>query len=132
MLLNKKILYPELSYRINRLLFETHNRLGRYRNEKQYADFFESLLKENGIKYAREYALPPSFPGEKQGRNIIDFIVEDKIIIEFKAKDIITKDDYFQVQRYLVSANKELGMAVNFRQKVLRPKRILNVSLFKK
>ena len=132
MLRNKNILYPELSYRLNKLFFETHNNLGRYRNEKQYADYFEKLLRRDNIKYLREYALLPSFDGEKERRNIIDFIVDDKIIIEFKTKTIITKDDYFQVQRYLVSANKELGVIVNFRQVTIKPKRVLNTSLFKR
>jgi len=132
MLKNRNILYPELSYKINSLLFETHNNLGRYRNEKQYADYFEELLKRDGIAYLREYALPPSFNGEKGRRNIIDFIVGDKIIIEFKTKTIITKDDYFQVQRYLVSSKKELGIIVNFRQVTIKAKRVLNTSMFKR
>ncbi len=132
MLKNKNILYPELSYKINSLLFETHNNLGRYRNEKQYADYFEKLLKEDGIGYLREYVLPPSFDGERKRRNVIDFIVDDKIIIEFKTETIITKDDYFQVQRYLVSSKKELGIIVNFRRESIQPKRVLNTSLFKR
>lgn len=45
MLKNKNIIYPELSYKITGLLFEIHRELGKYRNEKQYADYFENLLK---------------------------------------------------------------------------------------
>jgi hypothetical protein len=43
-----------------------------------------------------------------------------------KAKPIISKDDYFQMRRYLVSYKKKLGLVINFRQVYLRPKRILN------
>jgi len=124
--INKNILYPELSYKICGLCFYIHNKLGRYRNEKQYADAFECLLKENKIKYLREKSLPPSFKGEKDKRNTPDFIVVDKIIVDLKAKDFITKEDYFQMRRYLVSYNKELGLIINFRQKYLYPKRVLN------
>ena len=42
----EKILYKDLSCKINGLLFKTHKELGKYRNEKQYADFIENLLKE--------------------------------------------------------------------------------------
>jgi len=59
-------------------------------------------------------------------RCVIDFIIEDKIIIEFKTKDYITKEDYYQVKRYLITLNLELGILVNFRQKRLAPKRVLN------
>lgn len=124
--INKDILYPELSYKICGLCFNIHNKLGRYRNEQQYADAFEKLLKTNKIKYVREGPLPPSFSGEKERRNIPDFLIEDKIIIDLKAKEFTEKQDYFQMQRYLVSCNKELGLIINFRRKYLYPKRILN------
>jgi GxxExxY protein len=124
--INKNIIYPELSYKICGIFFQIHNKLGRYRNEKQYADALENLLKENKISYIREKALPSSFLGEKEKRNIPDFIIEDRIIVDLKAKNLITKEDYFQMKRYLASYNRELGLLVNFRQKYLYPKRILN------
>jgi len=126
-----KIFYPELSYIIYGLFYKIHNQLGRFRNEKQYADAFEELLKENKINYVREFALPVSFKGEKKRRNIPDFILDDKIIIDFKAKRIITKEDYYQMRRYLTSYKKKLGILVNFRQPSLAPKRILNTELLK-
>jgi len=123
---NNNLIYKDLSYKITGILFAIHNELGRYKNEKQYADKFEQILKEEEIKYLREINLPPSFQGEKKYRNKIDFIIEDKIIIDFKAKTLITKEDYFQMQRYLTTYKKKLGIIVNFRQKYLKPKRIIN------
>ena len=38
----------------------------------------------------------------------------------------ITKEDYFQMQRYLHSAKMKLGLIVNFHSYYLYPKRILN------
>jgi len=126
---NKNILYPELSYLIYGFLFKVHNSLGRFRNEKQYSDAFEEILKKDDVYYQREFRLPQSFRGERPGRNIPDFIIEDIIIVEFKAKRLITKEDYYQVRRYLSSYGKKLGILVNFRQKSLTPKRILNNEL---
>ena len=123
---NKNILYPELSYLIYGLCYKVHNELGRYRSEKQYADAFEEVLKKNVINYEREKALPSSFDGEKGRRNIPDFIIEDKIIVDFKAKRLITKEDYYQMRRYLASYKKELGLIINFREYYLKPKRVLN------
>jgi len=124
-----KIIHPKLSYQITGLLFETHNKLGCYRNEKQYADYFEQLLKNHRIVHQRETPIKQSFQGERPNRNIPDFIIENTVIIDFKAKRIITKKDYYQMKRYLISANKELGILANFRQKYLTPKRILNPNL---
>lgn len=124
--INKNILYPELSYKICGLCFYVHNKLGRYCNEKQYADALQNIFKEESIKFVREKPLPTAFQGEQEKRNIPDFIIDDKIIVELKAKPFILKEDYFQLKRYLVSYRKELGLIINFRQKYIYPKRILN------
>ena len=126
MQINEKVVYPELSYKICGLCFRVHNMLGRYRNEKQYADALENLLKNDNISYKREFPIPISFNGERDRRSIVDFIIEDKIIVELKSREVVLKDDYMQTMRYLVSYNKKLGLVFNFRQKYLRPKRILN------
>ncbi len=121
-----KVLHPDLSYKICGLCFKVHNELGRFRSEKSYADALEELLKKNNINYKREQSLSSSFKGEQKRRNIPDFIIENKIILDLKAKRIILKEDYFQMKRYLVASNKKLGLIVNFRQKYISPKRILN------
>ncbi len=121
-----KLVYKELSYKIVGLLYKTHQELGTFRNEKQYADYFEKLLTKEKIKYVREYRFNDIKYGGNKARCIIDFIIKDKIILEFKTKDFITKADYFQVKRYLVTLNLKLALLINFRQKRLSPKRILN------
>ncbi len=121
-----KVIYPELSYKITGVLYKVHNELGRFCNEKQYGDFIEKLLKEDDIKYEREKILPESFEGEHKGRNKLDFIIDNKIILELKAKRVLPREDYYQIKRYLEALNLKLAMLVNFRDKYLKPKRILN------
>jgi len=123
-----KLIYPDLSYKINGVLFAVHNELGKFRNEKQYCDGIESHFKDLNISYKRELILPPSFEKEFSGRNRTDFIVEDKIILEIKTKRFLAREDYYQIKRYLIALNKKLGIIVNFRKNFLEPKRILNSS----
>lgn len=125
--IDKKVLHPELSYKICGLCYKVHNEFGRFMNEQQYADALENLLKSENIKYEREKPLPPSFEGENQKRNIPDFIIEDTIILDLKAKRVTTKEDYYQIKRYLNAFNKELGLIVNFREYYLKPKRVLSL-----
>ncbi len=127
-----KCLYKELSYEIVGLLFKVHKDLGRFRNEKQCGDYFEKLLQQKGLKYIREYRFNDHQYGNGDVRCTVDFIIEDKIIIELKTRDSLTKDDYYQVKRYLVTLNLHLGILVNFRQPRLVPKRILNGSYYEK
>jgi len=87
-----KVIYPELSYKLTGILFSIHNELGRYYKEKQYQDIFEVKLQKANIKYEREKKLPisPEIIG-----NQIDFCIENKILVEFKAKKFLTKEDYY-------------------------------------
>ena len=120
-----KVIYPELSYKITGLFYEVHNNLGRFCREKQYGDELNTLLLRSGINFKREASLVDF--GKNVSGNIADFIVDDKIIVELKAKNFITKEDYYQMLRYLESSKMKLGLLVNFRNVHLKPKRIINL-----
>lgn len=121
-----KLIHPELSYKVYGFLYYVHNKLGRFRKEKEYADALEIIFKENSIKYTRETRVDNSILGKKFSLYRLDFVIEDKILIEIKSKPLITKDDYYQLKRYLDTKNLKLGLLVNFRNKYLKPKRIAN------
>jgi hypothetical protein len=89
-----KLIYPELSYGLTGLFFDAQNTAGRYAREKQYGDKIERRLGELKIPYTRELVIPGSGEG-------VYFLVDDKITVEIKAKRIIGKEDYYQLQRYL-------------------------------
>ena len=120
-----RLLFPKLSYQLTGLCFQVHKELGRFCREKQYADRLEALLKDNGLKYVREFSIHKLRENSPLG-NTIDFLIEEKIIIDLKAKKYLTKEDYYQMLRYLQSARLELGLIINFRSTYLKPKRILN------
>ena len=124
--MKKEIVYKELSYKLNGILFTVHNELGRYRNEKQYCDLIEKYLKDFNIPYEREKILPANFVGEKRGRSKVDFMIDDKIFLEIKSKPFLEKLDYYQARRYLVSFRKRLAILVNFHQRYIAPKRVLS------
>lgn len=118
--MRQELIHPELSYKLTGLCFEAHNEIGRYGKEKQYANFIESRLREISIPYKREIIIADT-------GNIFDFLIEDKIILELKSKRIITKVDYYQIQRYLQISNLRLCILVNFRDEYIKPKRIVRI-----
>ena len=121
-----EIIYKDLSYKLNGIFFNVHNKLGRFCNHNQYCDAIEILLKEKGIDYKREVKIPIQFKDSNIEGNQLDFVIEDSIIVDVKAKKYITKQDYIQMQRYLKVTGYKLGIVVNFREQSLRPKRIIN------
>jgi len=46
--------------------------------------------------------------------NKADFVIENKIVVDLKAKKYITRKDYKQMLRYLRAGNYKLGLIVNF------------------
>ena len=121
----EKIIYKDLCYELTGIFFKVQDRMGRFCKERQYADELERWLIERKIKYKREFSLN-NLEGNDVKGNIVDFIVENKLLVDLKAKKFITKEDYFQMQRYLISANLKLGLIVNFRETYLKPKRVIN------
>jgi len=121
-----KIIYPELSYKIVGISYKIQNELGRFCTEKQYANAFDKELKGLKITHEREKYLPVLMNNEGVGKNWVDFIIEGKIAVDLKAKPYIERSDYYQMQRYLNLMNIKLGLIINFQNKYLKPKRVLN------
>lgn len=125
-----KIIYPELSYIIVGILFEVHTALGNRYHEKYYQRAVAVKLKNKKIPYKQELVVDLSIDNEKIGKYFLDFLIEDKIVLELKAKPLLTKSDYKQVQGYLNSAKLKLGILANFYTDSLEYKRILNSKEF--
>ena len=121
-----KIIYPELSYLLCGILYKIHNKLGRFCREKNYSDALKIELEQAQIPFNKEAISSIAYAQDKINTGRCDFLIADKIIIELKAKTFITKDDYYQLLRYIRSKNIRLGLLVNFRNKYLKPKRIAN------
>ena len=114
----EKLIYPELSYILTGVCFEVHNKLGRFAREKQYKDLLEKRLKEIKIPYEREFKI------EKTG-NTVDFLIDNKIIVEIKSSSYTTRVDEKQLYYYLRNSNYEIGLLVNFSTPKLYIKRII-------
>ena len=78
------LLYPELSYKIVGTLFQVSNKLGGGYLEKYYQKAVAECLKTEGLKFAEQVHAPFMFNGVKIGQCFLDFLIEDKIILELK------------------------------------------------
>ena len=123
-----ELIHHNLSYKISGLLFKVHNKLGRFYREIQYGDLLEVELKNAGLNFEREKFLPIEDISKNDQSNKVDFLIEDKILLDIKAKKFITKEDYFQMQRYLKCSKLELGLIVNFRNTYIKAQRVINLS----
>lgn len=120
------LVYPELSYRIVGILFKEHSKLGNRYQEKYYQRAVEVALKDEDLSYKREIAVDLEFNEVNIGKYILDFLIEEKVVLELKAIPRLTRNDFKQVSNYLKAKNLRLGILANFRGEKLDYCRILN------
>ncbi len=123
---NKEILYKDLSYKIVGLLFKIKRELGLGHKEKIYANAFEIELKNSGINFEREKEIQLIYNDNVVGKYKPNFIIEDKVIIEFKALPLVTKRDKKQIWHYLRGTKYTLALLVNFGKKDVEIYRIVH------
>jgi GxxExxY protein len=114
------LIYPELSYQIIGILFEVYNQLGSGYHEKYYQKAVALQLKENKVSFKEQVYTPLIFKEEIIGKNFLDFLIEDKIILEIKKGDRFSKKHIEQILNYLKTTNLKLGILANFGLKDLK------------
>ncbi|MDP2676874.1 MAG: GxxExxY protein [bacterium] len=122
------IVYPELSYKINGILFDVFKEMGFGYQEKYYGKALAVRLTEEGLKFKEQVSMPIQYHAEDIGRYIFDFLIEDRIILELKKGDYFRKENMEQVIGYLKASGLRLGLLANFTRNGVRIRRILNIN----
>lgn len=122
-----KVIYPELSYKIVGILFEVYNNLGYGYQEKYYQRAIEKAFKENGIKFKGQFFIKLKYKEEDIGFYLIDFLIEDRVVLEIKVGDYFSIKNINQTHAYLVATNLKLAILANFTSRGIVFRRILNL-----
>ncbi|MBI2075562.1 MAG: GxxExxY protein [Candidatus Harrisonbacteria bacterium] len=120
------ILYPELSYAINGTLFKVFEDLGYGYQERIYQRAAAVAFTEAGIKFSEQVHTPLVYEGQTIGRYFLDFLIEDKIVLEMKQGNYFKKQNMDQIIGYLKANNLKLGLIANFTRNGVQVRRILN------
>jgi len=110
----KDLLYKDLVYKIQGVLFEIYKTIGAGFKESIYQNAIEKELNIQEIRFEKERSLKIKYKEKLVGTYRPDFIVEDKVILEIKA--VPEMPTYFEVQlfNYLKATDYKLGLLVNF------------------
>ncbi|MEK7627199.1 MAG: GxxExxY protein [Patescibacteria group bacterium] len=123
----EKIIYPELSCRIIGIAFKVFNELGFGMNEKYYQRAIERELKKEKIDYQKEKVVKLTYNSQSIGNYRLDFIIDNKIIIELKVRPRLGYVHIKQALSYLKSTNIKLAILVYFTCDGVKYRRILNI-----
>jgi len=98
-----------------------HRELGPGLLESVYQCCLSEEIKLKGLKVLEEVYLPVSYRGKRLDKDFrIDILVEDEIVIEVKAVDIIVPVHEAQLLSYLKLSNKWLGFLLNFNVSIMK------------
>lgn len=128
------LLYPELSYETMGACFDAFNEVGGDKSERTYQKSVRVCLAIRKIPFREQVHCPIRCQTKKVGDFYIDFLIDDKIVLELKVGERFRKKDYDQVKAYLVETRKPLGLLVRFSSdgvtfcRVLRPNAVKTVS----
>lgn len=103
-----------------------HRRLGPGMDEKIYQRVLYLELKKNDIEFERECKIVVRWGKVVVGYHIVDFIINDTLILEIKATGETQELHKYQLLSYLKAANKPIGLLLNFGAPILGIKRVVN------
>jgi len=122
------LLYKDESFRIIGSCMAVHKKLGSGFLESVYMEALEIQFNHDDIPFMKEKKLRILYD------NIIldkyfkaDFLCFDEIIVELKSTPFIHSNDVAQVLNYLKATGLKLGILVNFGEKSLTYKRVINL-----
>lgn len=113
--------YNKLTQKIIAAAIEVHKELGPGLLESVYEYCLTEELKDRGINVKSQVKLPIIYKGKTLNKNFyIDLLIENKIVIELKAVEVILPVHEVQLVTYLKLADKRLGLLINFNVPLLK------------
>jgi len=93
---------------------DVYQELGAGYNESIYEEALAVELRERKIPYEVERNTEIFYKGQKVGIHRLDFILDDKLVVELKAAAKITESNIGQTKAYLNTLGLKDGIIVNF------------------
>ncbi len=121
------LLFPELSYKIVGVLFTVYKELGSDLLEKHYQRAIGLEFSKQKIAFNEQTPVPLLYQGEKIGTYLVDFLIDNKVILEIKKNKNFSKKHIDQVNSYLKAFELQLGILANFTENGVIYKRIVNI-----
>ncbi|PIS07933.1 GxxExxY protein [Candidatus Berkelbacteria bacterium CG10_big_fil_rev_8_21_14_0_10_43_13] len=116
----------DLTSEIIKCAFEVYNSLGYGLPERIYQKAMATALSHRNIKFKRENCGKVEFEGEVISRYFLDFLVEERVAVEFKVRNEIYQKDINQLLNYLKMKKIKVGLLLIISKKGVLIRRVVN------
>jgi len=117
--------YSDITEKIIGCAMKVHNTLGNGFQEVIYQRALALELEKTKLLFTRELEMPIYYENIEIGTRRVDFLIEDKIILELKAVTSLDKVHLAQALNYLEAFKLEIGLLINFGNTRLEFKRLI-------
>jgi GxxExxY protein len=125
-IVNEKYKHSDVTGKIIGCAMKVHSTLGNGFQEVIYQRCLAIEMEKQGLGFARELEMQIYYEGIEVGTRRVDFLVEDKIMLELKALSRLEDVHLAQALNYLEAYKLETGLLVNFGARSLEFKRVTN------
>ncbi|MCL5795213.1 MAG: GxxExxY protein [Patescibacteria group bacterium] len=123
----KDIIYADLCFEIVGILYDVYDEIGFGHKEKYYQNALKAAFEEKNIKFSEQVYTPLKYNNQIIGKYFLDFLINDKVILEIKSGSVYSKNNINQIYSYLKANNLKLGILANFTKNGVKFKRIVNL-----
>jgi len=117
--------YKDITEKIIGCGMKVHTVLGNGFQEVIYQRALAIEFNKAGLNFARELEMPIHYDDQQIGTRRVDFLVEDKVLVELKAITKLEEVHWAQIINYLKAYKLEVGLLLNFGTKRLQFKRFV-------
>ena len=108
------LLHQSITNAILKVYYEVYNELGSGFLEKVYQNAMYFELKSKGYNVEAQKPIKVYFKNQLVGEYYSDLIVENKVIVELKATELLMNVHIAQIINYLKATPIEVGLLLNF------------------
>lgn len=110
----------DLSHEVIGAAIEVHRRLGPGLLESAYRTCMQIELGERGVRFETELEIPLIYKSKRIEYGFrVDFLIENELILELKAVDLLLPVHAAQVLTYMKLMNRNVGLLINFNEYLL-------------
>lgn len=122
-----ELLHGNITEKLIGICYEIHNQYGSGQKETVYQNALEEKLTMNKLPFEREVpiSIKSEDTGKKLGSHRLDFVVDDKVVVETKAIKFTPVKLEQQLYSYLKNSSYKVGLMVNFGSSRLYVRRII-------
>lgn len=114
----------DLTYKIIGCAMKVHAVLGNGFQEVIYQRALAIEMEKQGLRFERELEMPLFYDEKPIGSRRVDFLIEEKVMVELKALIKLEGVHLAQGLNYLVAYEVDLGLLLNFGAQSLEVKRL--------